>query len=181
MPGSLIPSWVQNRLLDNEKVIAKTTLIYATDKRLLNRFDESRWSSFKFSSLDYNQISDITRKKSIQGIIGFVLLLFIFLLMYILFIPDLLGHPYKLGEVWITPFSGKVGDPLIPTVALIIAIIATIILILIYPLSYYQIHSPDLDRKHMRNWRIYVPCLLNGKTHRFIKIVKEEVAKNTKK
>jgi hypothetical protein len=181
MPESLIPAWVKNRLLDNEKVIAKTSLIYATDRRLLNRLQASGWSSFKFSSLDYNQISGITHKKHIRGIIGFALLLSIFSLVYILFIPDLLGQPYKLGEVWITPFSGNIGDPLIPTVGLIVAIIANIILILIFPLSYYQIHSPDLDRKHMRNWIIYVPCLLNGKQHRFIKIVKEEVAKNTKK
>ena len=55
-----------------------------------------------------------------------------------------------------------------------------VITIFAFPFRYFQVKASGFDSKHLRYWRIDVPSMLYGQVHRFIKIVKEELGKNTK-
>lgn len=175
-----VPKWAQNKLLDGETVIAKIGSIYATDRRLLNCI-----TRFNFRFLEYEKISDIAFEKyGIGRKFGFILILFLCSLIYIIFVPDLLGYPYKIGDIWVNPFSSYFATPnsrLLGIFSLIGVGVAVIFTIFEFPFRYFQVMGSDFDSEHLPYWRFNVPHRLNGQVNKFIEIVKEELGKNTNK
>jgi len=163
--------WVQKKLLNEEKVIAKAGRYYATDERLLHADDR-----FEFKSLEYDKISDITHENhGLKRIVVRIISIFLGLLLYII--------GWLASTEWETYIGGhrtvNYPQPWFGVIGLIFGSLAIFVAIFRIPQYYYQIHSPSLNKKQFKQWRLEIYGNKEN-FNRFIKIVKEKTRKNTK-
>jgi len=170
------PKWVQNKLYNGEKIIVKVGRFYATDRRLLNYTN-----LFDYRFLEYERITNITYKKNVMAIIACIIMLFLSSILFITIVPDMLGHPYKIGDAWVRPFSGYFANPVLAVCTLITACFIVIVCLIDFPFSYYQIENPGFDKAHLRYWRIHRSNLFNKKVHRFIEFIRLKSNQTSKK
>lgn len=147
MPVVKVPKWVQNKLLDREKVIAIWWHFYATDKRLIRYNRKS-----DYGILDYDKIS-ITSKKINAWLPAFSVIMGL-----ILFFVMNISSPYSSV---IIPFW-------MPWLILICFIGSGILAAMSN--KYYQFRSPDFSKKEHKKWLIPK----EKKTDRFIETIKKQ-------
>jgi len=173
-----VSRWIQNKLVDDERVIAKVGKIYATDRRLLNCKNR-----FNFKFLEFDQITDITYEKcGIGWKIVLIFLLSLCSLIYIILIPDMLGYPYQIGEIWVNPISSRFAPPnakLMYTATLVVVGFNMVLWSIEFPSRYLQFKGINFNKKDLHLWKFNLPYYLKEQAHNFIKIVNKERNKKT--
>lgn len=151
-----IPKSINEKLLDDEKVIGSWWHFYATNKRL---FRYNRKSDY--SILDYNKMT-IDIRIMTSFIWGGISIIFIGLIIF--FLANI-SSPYR--------------RVLVPSWLYWLMLICSIMGGILFILSrkYYQIRSSDFSDKELKKWRIQK----GRKTDRFIEIIKKQTGVNIEK
>ena len=155
-----VPKWVEEKLLDGEKVLSKYLYFFATNQRLLRL-----QSSKNFGAVEYNKISKITCDKYGLGKVLRSITIFWGLLLFIVGFISYIGleirfDPTHVARIYSDPFTS------------LICFFGGIICIglgLSPKKYYYQIWSPSFDDKESKRWKMQK----TKSSERLINIAKE--------